>query len=240
MNFGTILKHLRQVNFLSQEELANKLNISRSNIANYETSKNLPSIEILQKISNLFGVSIDYLLGNTNIENPKQILEEKLSTLHLSEKELEEAIKYVLDYYSSNKIINPIPKENFSNSKTEKAFSIIQSIVANFFGNKIDKTLGDSFDFLLPHSENEHNKMLEIQNYTRLKVNELVNSLDKDKIIVHSDFQSEIQKQYGDNSISLLDNYSKLNDLGKQTADIYVKDLTEIPKYTEKNASQDA
>lgn len=240
MNFGTILKHLRQVNFLSQEELANKLNISRSNIANYETSKNLPSIEILQKMSNLFGVSIDYLLGNTNIENPKQILEEKLATLHLSEKELEEAIKYVLDYYSSNRIINPILKENFSNSKIEKAFSIIQFIAANFFGNKIDKTLGDSFDFLSPHSENEHNKMLEIQDYTRQKINELINSLDKDKIIVNFDFKSEVQKKYGDKSISLLNNYSRLNDLGKQTADIYVKDLTEIPKYTEKNESQDA
>ncbi len=240
MNFGTILKHLRQIHFLSQEELANKLNISRSNIANYETSKNLPSVEILQKISTLFGVSTDYLLGNTDIDNPKQILEEKLAALHLSEKELEEATKHVLDYYSSNQIINSISKENFSNSKIEKAFCIIQSIAANFFGNKIDKTLGESFDFCLPHSADEHNKMLEIQNYTKQKVNELINSLNKDKIIISQNIQEEIQKQYGNYSIHLLDDYSKLNELGKQTANIYIKDLTEIPKYTKKKSSQDS
>ena len=66
MSFGNILKKIRQDNNLTQEELAKKINTSRSNIANYENDKNMPSIEILDKLSKIFDCSIDYLLGKTN------------------------------------------------------------------------------------------------------------------------------------------------------------------------------
>lgn len=65
MSFGNILKKIRQENNLTQEELAKKINTSRSNIANYENDKNMPSIDILEKLSKIFGCSIDYLLGKT-------------------------------------------------------------------------------------------------------------------------------------------------------------------------------
>jgi len=63
MSFGTILKKLRQDSGLTQEELANKINTSRSNIANYENDKNMPSVDILDKLSQIFNCSIDYLMG---------------------------------------------------------------------------------------------------------------------------------------------------------------------------------
>lgn len=65
MSFGNILKKIRQENNLTQEELAKKINTSRSNIANYENDKNMPSIDMLEKLSKIFGCSIDYLLGKT-------------------------------------------------------------------------------------------------------------------------------------------------------------------------------
>lgn len=65
MSFGNILKKIRIENNLTQEELAKKINTSRSNIANYENDKNMPSIDILEKLSKIFGCSIDYLLGKT-------------------------------------------------------------------------------------------------------------------------------------------------------------------------------
>ena len=73
MNFGIILKNLRQDNNLTQEELAEKINTSRSNIANYENEKNKPSIEVLEKLSTLFDVSIDYLLGKSDVRKPENI-----------------------------------------------------------------------------------------------------------------------------------------------------------------------
>lgn len=56
-----------------------------------------------------------------------------------------------------------------------------------------------------------------------------------------TNIKEEIKKLYGENSINHLENYFKLNDLGKQTADIYIENLTTIEKYTEiKNESQEA
>lgn len=70
MSFGTNLKKIRQDNNLTQEELAKKINTSRSNIANYENDKNMPSIDILEKLSEILSCSIDYLLGKSDIKNP--------------------------------------------------------------------------------------------------------------------------------------------------------------------------
>lgn len=69
MSFGKKLKKLRQDENLTQEELAKKINSSRSNIANYENDKNMPSVEILEKLSKILNCSIDYLLGNSNVKN---------------------------------------------------------------------------------------------------------------------------------------------------------------------------
>lgn len=71
MNFGDILKKIRQDNNLTQEELAKKIDTSRSNIANYENNKNMPSIEILDKLSKLFNCSLDYLMGKSDVRNPQ-------------------------------------------------------------------------------------------------------------------------------------------------------------------------
>lgn len=73
MSFGDILKKLRQDNNLTQEELAKKIDTSRSNIANYENNKNMPSVEILNKLSKLFNCSTDYLLGKSDVRNPEKV-----------------------------------------------------------------------------------------------------------------------------------------------------------------------
>lgn len=73
MSFGTKLKKLRQDSNMTQEELGKKINTSRSNIANYENDKNMPSVDILEKLAKIFNVSIDYLLGKSDIKNPNKI-----------------------------------------------------------------------------------------------------------------------------------------------------------------------
>lgn len=72
MSFGDNLKKIRQNCNLTQEELAKKINTSRSNIANYENNKNMPSIDVLSKLSEILDCSVDYLLGKTNERNPKE------------------------------------------------------------------------------------------------------------------------------------------------------------------------
>ncbi len=79
MSFGKNLKKIRQEHDMTQEELAKKINTSRSNIANYENDKNMPSIEVLNKLSEILNCSTDYLLGKTDKRNPEKIDENKLN-----------------------------------------------------------------------------------------------------------------------------------------------------------------
>lgn len=61
---GKKLAQLRKQRNLSQEQLAKKINVSLSSVAMYETNKRQPDDETKKAISQLFGVSIDYLLDN--------------------------------------------------------------------------------------------------------------------------------------------------------------------------------
>ena len=64
---GDRLRELREESELNQEDIANKINVSRSTYANYETGRAEPSISLLISLANLYEVSIDYLCGNTGI-----------------------------------------------------------------------------------------------------------------------------------------------------------------------------
>lgn len=62
-NFGTRLKELRIQNFLTQKEVASYLYITRASYAKYETGQRFPDARTLCRIADLYGVSVDYLLG---------------------------------------------------------------------------------------------------------------------------------------------------------------------------------
>lgn len=63
------LVELRKDLGLSQEEVADKLNIGRSTYANYEAGRTEPNISILKDLSKIYNVSIDYICENTDIMN---------------------------------------------------------------------------------------------------------------------------------------------------------------------------
>lgn len=62
MNFGVKIRTYRKNAGLSQEQLAEKLCVSRQAITKWESGKGMPDIENLQRLSILFGVNIDQLL----------------------------------------------------------------------------------------------------------------------------------------------------------------------------------
>ncbi len=66
-SFANILKKLRKENNLTQYALGKKLKYCRSTISNYEQNTRLPSADVLIEIANYFDVSLDYLLGRSNI-----------------------------------------------------------------------------------------------------------------------------------------------------------------------------
>ena len=62
MNFGENLQQLRKEKGLSQEKLADTLEVSRQAISKWESNTAYPETEKLIALSDLFGVSIDYLI----------------------------------------------------------------------------------------------------------------------------------------------------------------------------------
>ena len=77
MVFGEKLKAERKHRGWSQEELADKLYVSRQSVSKWENGQNYPSIEMVIKISDLFGVTVDELLRSDEELTKKVIHDSK-------------------------------------------------------------------------------------------------------------------------------------------------------------------
>ena len=64
MTLGEKIKEARKNAGLSQEQFAEKMNVSRSAVAKWETDKGIPDISNLKVMSKLLNVSIDHLLDD--------------------------------------------------------------------------------------------------------------------------------------------------------------------------------
>jgi len=76
MEFGDRLKQLREERDLTRADLASRLNVSYSTISKYETNIRFPDKGTLVGLANFFDVSLDYLLGRSDIrETAEKILD---------------------------------------------------------------------------------------------------------------------------------------------------------------------
>lgn len=64
--FAQRLVYLREQKGISQQELADNLNITRQSLSLYEKAERTINIELLAKIADFFNVSTDYLMGRTD------------------------------------------------------------------------------------------------------------------------------------------------------------------------------
>ena len=67
MDFSEKIQKLRKQHNLTQDELAEKLFISRTAISKWESGKGYPSIDLLKQISKEFNISVDNLLSSEQI-----------------------------------------------------------------------------------------------------------------------------------------------------------------------------
>ena len=63
VDFGNNLKGLRLKHKMTQKELADKIGVTKSVVSYYELQERSPSPEVLIKLSRIFHVTTDYLLG---------------------------------------------------------------------------------------------------------------------------------------------------------------------------------
>lgn len=64
------LYELRKAKNITQQHLAVDLGIDQTSISSYECGKYLPTVDVLIKLAEYFGVSTDYLLGLSDIKTP--------------------------------------------------------------------------------------------------------------------------------------------------------------------------
>ncbi len=79
MELGNRLKELRKNNNINQDELAEKLFVSRQTISNWENDKSYPDIQSVLLISEIFNVSLDQLLKG-DVEKMERIITEQTET----------------------------------------------------------------------------------------------------------------------------------------------------------------
>lgn len=111
--FGDRLKELRIEKNLTQAQLAKFLNISPSSIGMYEKNRRIPDTETLKRFAKYFNVSVDYLIGKSDIkESAEELLKDPRTTIALhndngiddelpeeAKKEIENFIEYVKQKY---------------------------------------------------------------------------------------------------------------------------------------------
>ena len=89
---------LRKQKSLSQTDLAKLVGCSREIISKYEKDNVVPSVDIAKKISEALEVSLDYLVGNSEIVVDKNILNKVIDIQQLPEKE-KDIVNNLLDAF---------------------------------------------------------------------------------------------------------------------------------------------
>ena len=73
--FGSRLKDLRNERKLTQDDLGKLLNVSGKTIGTWERDSRQPNIESINKLATIFGVTTDYLLGNSDEKKSQKYYE---------------------------------------------------------------------------------------------------------------------------------------------------------------------
>ena len=79
MDIGKIIKKLRKENNMTQEDLANKLGITRGAVSLYEQDKRKIDYKSINKLADIFGVSSDYILGRVEKKDQVKTISDAIS-----------------------------------------------------------------------------------------------------------------------------------------------------------------
>ncbi len=135
MEIGKQIKRYRNENNFSQEELAEKVYVSRQTISNWENNKNYPDIKSLLLLSSVFNISLDTL-----VKGDLDGMREKIKTVEIKTEDYEKFKKdskvfYVLTIYS---IFFTFPiLINFDN--IGKIIAIGMWVTTIYYSNRVEK-----------------------------------------------------------------------------------------------------
>ena len=105
MNFSEKLLTLRKANDLTQEQLAEKLDVSRQSVSKWESGQATPDLEKIVALSTVFNVTTDYLLKSSEIDDlsvKTEMLEKQQQMMLVREQKqhrIFECVMYALAVY---------------------------------------------------------------------------------------------------------------------------------------------
>ena len=102
LNIGHKISFLRKAKKWSQSDLAKQIEASREIIGKYERNENLPSIEMVLKMSKAFGVTIDYLIGNGEYASYDKETVERINNIQKMDSHTKDVLFNVIDTYIQN------------------------------------------------------------------------------------------------------------------------------------------
>lgn len=136
------IKELRTEIKMNQKEFAKIFGIAQNTLSQYETGKREPDTGLLLKMSDYFHVTIDYLLGNSNIRNFETNLDnQKTLSPRLKELRTEKGVSQqtIADYLG-------ITRQSYSNYElgNREADYVTLTKLANYFETTVDYLIGNS------------------------------------------------------------------------------------------------
>lgn len=135
LEVGTQIKKYRSNMKISQEELAEKVYVSRQTVSNWETGKNYPDIHSLLLLSSLFNVSLDQL-----IKGDVEIMKEEIKEL-----EIRKLNKYgnIYTLLLALIVISPIPLVAWMNWYALIPWGVLFAVTM-YFAFKVEKVKKDN------------------------------------------------------------------------------------------------
>jgi len=102
LNIGSKISLLRKEKSWSQSDLAQRIEASREIIGKYERNENLPSIEMTLKMAKAFGVTVDFLLGESEFASYDKETISRIKNIQLMDNNTQGILFNVIDTYIQN------------------------------------------------------------------------------------------------------------------------------------------
>jgi len=102
LNIGSKISILRKEKKWSQSDLAQEINASREIIGKYERNENLPSIEMTLKMAKAFGVTVDFLLGESDFASYDKETISRIRNIQKMDNDTRGILFNVIDTYIQN------------------------------------------------------------------------------------------------------------------------------------------
>jgi transcriptional regulator with XRE-family HTH domain len=106
MSFGKRLLEARKNKGFSQEDLAGQLGTKGPAIGRYERDEMRPSIDVAAKIANILDVSLDWLVGHTDMELDGRMLERIQEVTQMKDKDREHVFAMLDAFIKQTKLQN--------------------------------------------------------------------------------------------------------------------------------------